>query len=231
MEKNRSEALNEHAERLLRSAEGNPEREGRAREELLQVAVPWVDAVVREAFASSGFSAEELFRPGYLGLLNAVYNYDLRRGQPFATYAENLIKGEVRGHIRDRAARAAAPHWMRDLNRQIERAQARLLHDIGRLPTLAELADEVNITEEGIAEIFKAREALAYVSLDAEQRENDPVPEIDVRKIRSLRSVSFPIEYRVRIASALERLAGLQQDLVRRLFDPDSAQDAEPPAV
>lgn len=227
MDKEDVARLNEQAERALRSAAGDCERERQAREELLRVAGPLVERVVREGFANSGFSPDELFRPGYLGLLNAVYNFDLRHKQPFTTYAENLIKGEVRGHIRDRAARVAAPHWMNDLNRQIERAQARLLRDIGRLPTLAELADEVNITEEGIAEIFKAREALSYVSLDAVQRENDPAPRIDVSRIRSLHPVAFPIEYRVRIASALEQLAELQQDLVQRLFDPASGEGRE----
>ena len=229
MENDTNAELDAQAERLLRSATADSEGESRAREELLRLAIPLVEAVVRDGFANSGFSAVELFRPGYLGLLNAVYNFDLRRGQVFSTYAENLIKGEIRGHIRDGVARAAAPHWMRDLNQQVERAQARLLQEIGRLPTLAELADEVNITEEGIAEIFKAREALSYVSLDAVQRESDPAPCIDVSRIKSLRPVPFPIEHRVRIASALERLAVLQQDLVQRLFDPASEWRGDSP--
>jgi RNA polymerase sigma-B factor len=220
MKSEQSGDLNERAEQILRAAVGDPEQERLAREEVLRLAIPLVDAVVRDAFSMSGFTADELFRPGYLGLLNAVCNFDLSRGQAFVAYAENLIKGEVRGHIRDQAARVAVPLWMHDLNRQIERAQARLLRERGKLPTLAELADSVNITEEGIAEIFKAREALCYVSLDAHQREQDPAPCIDISRIRSVRAVPFPIEYRVRIASALERLAELQQNLVQHLFDP-----------
>ncbi len=96
---------------------------------------------------------------------------------------------------------------------------------------MAELADAVNITEDGIAEIFKAREALCYVSLDVAQRANDPAPRIDVNRIRSLRPVAFPIEHRVRIASALERLAELQQSLVQRLFDPAAEGDGRSPSV
>jgi RNA polymerase sigma-B factor len=220
MDRETVDDLNVRAEGLLRAAEGDSETESRAREELLRLAIPFVETVVREGFAGSGYSADELFRPGYLGLLNAVYNFDLSHGQPFSLYAENLIKGEVRGHIRDRAARAAAPQWMNDLNRQIERIQARLLRENGRLPTLAELAGAVNITEEGIAEIFKGREALSYVSLSAEQRAQDPAPQIDVGRIRGLRPSVFPIEHRVRIASALERLAELQRQLVQHLFAP-----------
>ncbi|MEI6171221.1 MAG: B/F/G family RNA polymerase sigma-70 factor, partial [bacterium] len=96
MKSEQSRDLNERAERVLRAAAGDPEQERHAREELLRLAIPLVEAVVRDAFSTSGFTADELFRPGYLGLLNAVYNFDLSRGQPFVTYAENLIKGEVR---------------------------------------------------------------------------------------------------------------------------------------
>ena len=189
-----------------------------AREELLRRYTDLIYEVIDSGFGHSGFSSEELFRPGYLGLINAVYNAELSHGKSFRDYAENLIKGEIRQHIRDHTARPRIPQWMRDLNRQIEIAEAKLLRSLDRLPTLSELADEVNITEEGIAEVFKAREALSYVSLDAGQRRNDPAPEIDLDRIRAKRATAFPIEYRIRIASALERLAELQQYLVSGLF-------------
>jgi RNA polymerase sigma-B factor len=225
MKREMIEALNGRAEQSLRAASGDAERERCAREELLRLATPLVEEVVRDVFGSSGYSADELFRPGYLGLLNAVYNFDLSHGQPFVTYAENLIKGEVRGHIRDGAVRARPPHWMQELNRHIERAQSRLLAELGRLPTLAELAEYVNISEEGIAEIFKAREPLSYVSLDARQRESDPMPRIDLERIRGLRPAPFPIEHRVKIASALERLAELQRNLLQQLFSSEAEED------
>ena len=188
------------------------------REEILRRGTPIIGDVIAGSFATSGFGSDELFRPGYLGLLNAVYNFDLSRGRSFREYAENLIKGEIRNHIRDQVKKASVPNWMHDLNRQIEVAEARLLRETGQLPSLGQLADTDNITEEGLTEIFKAREALSYVSLDASQRENDPIPEIDLGRIRSKRSTSFPIEYRIKLASALERLADLQQYLLHSLF-------------
>ncbi|MBU1049043.1 hypothetical protein KKG90_03350, partial [Candidatus Bipolaricaulota bacterium] len=164
--------------------------------------------------------SEDLFRPGYLGLMNAVYNFDLSHGKGFLEYAENLIKGEIRHHIRDEVRRVPIPRWMKDLNRQIEVTEARLLRETGKLPSLSELAEAVNITEEGLAEVFKARETMSYVSLNAEQRMNDPVFEIDISRIHSKDVVAFPVEYRIRLASALEKLADLQQYLLHNLFRP-----------
>jgi len=199
-----------------------------AREEALRRTTPWIRDVIEESLAPRGHGADAPFRPGYLGLLSAVCNFELARGRPFREYAGNLIRGEIRQHIRDREQPLRVPPWMNDLNRQIETAEARLLRETGRLPTLAELADAVNISEEGIVEIFKAREALSYVSLDAEQRANDPAPTIRTELIRSKRPVAFPIEHRIHIASALERLAELQQYLFRHLFETptDAAPDA-----
>jgi len=205
---------------LLGKLASEEETTSHLREDVLRLATPILDAVIDGTFTTSGFSRDELFRAGYLGLLNAVHNFDLAHGKPFREYAENLIKGEIRQHIRDHAGKPSFPGWMRSLNRQLEATEARLLREKGELPTLAELAAAVNITEEGIAEIFKAREALSYVSLDAAQRENDPVPEVDTARIRSVRPEAFPIEIRIKIASALEKLADLQQTLCQSLFKP-----------
>ena len=188
------------------------------REEILRRGTSIIQQVIDDEFSTSGFESEQLFRPGYLGLMNAVYNFDLSHGKEFHEYAKNLIKGEIRYHIRDQVGRAPIPRWMKDLNRQIEVTEAQLLREMGRLPTLSELAEAVNITEEGLGEVFKARETMSYVSLNAQQRENDPVFDIDISRILSKRPVSFPVEYRIRLASALERLADLQQYLLHNLF-------------
>lgn len=214
----RSDLSQQELDDLLRLLKEESEDIDAVREEILRRGTPIIGEVIAATFPTSGFTSEELFRPGYLGLLNAVYNFDLSHGRSFRDYAENLIKGEIRNHIRDRVRQTVIPNWMRDLNRQIEVAEARLLRETGRLPGLGQLAEAVNITEEGLTEIFKAREALSYVSLDASQRENDPIPKIDLSKIRSRQPSAFPIEYRIKLASALERLADLQQYLLHSLF-------------
>ena len=188
------------------------------RKEILHRATHLVDEAIEESFQRSGFSNDELFRAGYLGLLNAVYNVDFSHGKDFGDYAKNLIKGEIRQHIRERSRKAEFPRWLKELNRQVEVAEVRLLRESGRLPTLSELSEAVNITEEGITELFKAREALNYVSLDEAHRQSDPLPTIDFSKICSRKPDPFPIQYRIRIASALEKLADLQQYLLKSLF-------------
>ncbi len=203
---------------LLSLLASQPAKEDEIREEILQRTTSLIDETISEAFPRSGFSHDELFRAGYLGLLNATYNIEFSHEQQFCEYAKNLIKGEIRQHIREHVQRAKFPHWLKDLNRYIEKTQVRLLHDLKRLPTLSELSDAVNLTEEAIAEVLKAREALNYVSLDEEQRQNDPLPIVDQARIRNKRPEAFSIQHRIRIAAALEKLGELQQYLFNNLF-------------
>jgi len=212
---------------LLALLVAHPDDEDKIREKILQQTAFLIDERIDKDFSSSGFSHEELFRAGYLGLLNATYNIEFSRQKEFCDYARNLIMGEIRQHIRSRIKRAEFPHWMKGLNRHIEETQVRLLRELDRLPTLAELSDAVNLTEEAIGEILKTREALNYVSIDEAQRQNDPLPLIDESKIRNKRPEAFPIQYRIRIAAALEKLGDLQQYVFNNLFSSEHDQQGQ----
>lgn len=209
---------------LLTLLAAQPDNTDEIREKILQQTTFLIDDVIDDAFASSGFSHEELFRAGYLGLLNATYNLEFSREKEFCDYARNLIKGEIRQHIRSHVKHSEFPDWMKGLNRHIEETQVNLLRELDRLPTLAELSDALNLTEEAIAEILKAREALNYVSINEAQRASDPLPRIDESKIRNKRPEAFPIQYRIRIATALEKLGDLQQYLFKNLFTSEHGQ-------
>ncbi len=187
------------------------------REEILSRGSFLIDEVL-EGFLQTGYGRDELFHAGYLGLLSSVYDHDLARGNDFGNYARNLINGEIRQHICENAAGPETPQWLGDLNCQPEAANKALSEEHSCLPSISELAEEVNITEKGIAEIFRAREALNQVSLDEERRERDPICTVDIEKIRNKHPDVFPLGCRIRIANASEKLSDLQHQLFQTLF-------------
>lgn len=200
-------------------------REGAAQEEILRVKEALIEqhmGLVRsiaQRFVHSGEPLEDLIQAGYIGLLNAVHNFDLNRGTKFSTYATYLIQGEIRHHIRDKHATVRLPQWLQKLSGQVKRAEEAFYQEHGRLPSIRELAEALNIEEEGIREALKARAALNYISIDAERRQEDPRPvHIDVEKIRSKHPDDFPIEHKIKIASAIEKLSELQQKVINDLF-------------
>lgn len=174
---------------------------------------------VASDYLHSGVDFEDLTQAGYLGLLNASQNFDLSRGTKFSTYATHLIKGEIRHFIRDNQQVVHVPQWIKNLNKKVRQTQQEIYNETGELPTISELSEALNIEEDGIKEVLKARDSMTYVSIDKERREKDPRPEyIDYEAIKSKHEEKFPIEYKVRIARAIDKLSSVQKKVLEGLF-------------
>ncbi|MCK5247604.1 sigma-70 family RNA polymerase sigma factor, partial [Candidatus Bipolaricaulota bacterium] len=94
-------------------------------------------------FLSSGEPLDDLIQAGYIGLLNAVTNFDLDRSNRFSTYASYLIQGEIRHYIRDKHSTIRIPQWVQTMNRRIKEAEEHIFQQLGRPPTFLELAAKV----------------------------------------------------------------------------------------
>lgn len=85
---------------------------------------------------------EDLVSAGILGLIKAIDRYDERRGAKLSTYAGSVIRGEVMESLR---AKDWAPRSVRRRARQIAEVTARLEYVLGRPPTEAEIAEELDL--------------------------------------------------------------------------------------
>jgi len=188
------------------------------KEQIVQQNVGLVVSIAKK-FLNSGEPLDDLIQAGYIGLLTAAHNFDLNRGAKFSTYATFLIQGEIRHFIRDKHTTIRIPQWLQKLGNEIKLAEEQFYKEQGRLPTIFELSETLNIEEEGIREALKSRDALHYISIDAARREDDPRPQnIDITKIRSKHPEDFPLEYKIKIASAIEKLSDIQQKVMQDLF-------------
>ncbi len=192
-------------------------REPELRERIVAAYAPLIERALLD-FASAGASEEDLRQVGYIGLLTALELFDPSRGTKFRTYANHLIRGEIFHYLRDQRDTIRQPRWLRRLNRQIEVEVARALSEEGRYPGLEDLAARLNIREEGLRELLKTREAVRTVSLDAADDEEQV--QFDHRRIRHRAYISFhlPIEDKIVLYQALERLSLLQRRVVYYLF-------------
>ncbi len=86
---------------------------------------------------------EELARAGALGLVEAARRYDDERGVPFERFAAQRIRGAILDAVR---AADWAPRSVRNLARRLESAEQRLASQLGRVPSPAEMADELGIS-------------------------------------------------------------------------------------
>ncbi len=193
-------------------------------DDLIAEYTPLVDRVVSR-YGWSGMPREDVRQVGYLGLITAAAAYDPHTGVPFEHFAWHFIAGEIRHFLRDEGSMVRKPRWLYELDGRIRRAVARLGQRLGRAPTVTEIAAEVNVAGDGVIEVLRARESLRVASLDEVLERSSGQP-VDRGKIVHQRYDTFrlPVEDRILIADALDRLSALQRKVIFYLFYMDLTQ-------
>jgi len=186
---------------------------------------PLVKSIVYK-FINSGEPLEDLEQVGYVGLINAFNLYNQERGVKFETYATWLISGEIRHYIRDKHQVIKIPSWMLKLNKKIDEFIISYRKKNNKFPSLSEISEKFNLTEEGIKEILKAREAVQIVSLDQEQRKysSNSYPKIDKIKSKNYETFKLPMEDIIALKTAFSKLKKLQRKVIYYIFEKDLTQ-------
>jgi RNA polymerase sigma-B factor len=124
---------------------------------------------------------EDLIQVASLGLVKALDGYDPERGRSFIAYAAPTILGELRRHFRDRVWEVRLPRGLQERTMAVSDAAAKLADELGRSPTVDQIAVRLQLTEEEVAEALQADEARRTLSLDVprnrEDRESVPMVE------------------------------------------------------
>src|SRR3954449_7583716 len=137
-----------------------------AHAELVQRHLPLVRQLARR-YAYTSEPRDDLVQVGCVGLLHALARYDARVGSSFRAYAVPTILGELRRHFRDTAWSVHLPRSLQERTRSVQTAITALQGQLGRSPSIAEIAERVGATTEQVVEALEARLAYRVESLDA----------------------------------------------------------------
>ena len=114
---------------------------------------------------------EDLEQIAAIGLLKAIDRFDPERGLAFASFAFPTILGELKRYLRDRGWSVRPPRAVQELAARVEHAANALLAELGRAPTMVEIAARVGCTVEQVLEGTQAAKARQAVSLDRPRRD------------------------------------------------------------
>jgi RNA polymerase sigma-B factor len=149
-----------------------------AREELVKRYLPLAESLARR-FSGRGESHDDLFQVASLGLLNAIDRFDTARDVQFTTYAAATIVGEIKRYFRDKGWAVRVPRRLQEVGLRMNAVLPELAQELGRAPTVAELAARCDASQEEVLEAMEASQAYSTSSLDAPASDEGAAP-IDV---------------------------------------------------
>src|SRR5437763_5429697 len=137
-----------------------------AREQLIEAHMSLVRSLARR-YSYRGEQLEDLVQIGAIGLIKAIDRFDVNRGVELTTYATPNIIGEIKRHFRDKGWSVRVPRGLQELNVQISKLMETLTVQLGRSPTIAELAKAAGVEEEEVLEALESGRAYSSLSLSS----------------------------------------------------------------
>ena len=137
-----------------------------ARRELVKRFLPFARKLALR-YSYTDEPIEDLVQVASIGLLGAVDRFDPSRGSKFTSFAAPTILGELKRHFRDKGWALHVPRELQERALEFSRTSDRLTHDLGRSPTIDQLAEAMGCTVEQALEASEVAHSYTPVSLDA----------------------------------------------------------------
>jgi RNA polymerase sigma-B factor len=177
----------------------------RLRERLVDQYIGLVEFLARR-FRNRGEPLEDLVQVGTIGLLKAIERFDLEREVEFSTYATPTIVGELKRHFRDKGWAVRVPRRLQELHLELTKIVSTLGQELGRSPTVAEIAKAAGTSEENVLEGLEIAQAYNFTSLDAPIDTDDAGSTSFADQLGSDDDQLLNLEYRAALAPEMAKL-------------------------
>jgi RNA polymerase sigma-B factor len=185
--------------------EANETERAVLREQLVDQYIGLVEFLARR-FRNRGELLEDLVQVGTIGLLKAIDRFDLDREVEFSTYATPTIVGEIKRHFRDKGWAVRVPRRLQELHLELTKVIGNLGQELGRSPTVTEIAEAAGTSEETVLEGMEIAQAYNFTSLDAPLDSDDSESSSFADQIGTEDDQLANLEYRAALAPEMAKL-------------------------
>jgi RNA polymerase sigma-B factor len=191
----------------------------KARDELVERFLPLATALAQR-YRRGGEPLEDLVQVASVGLLKAIDRFDPERGTAFSSFAVPTIVGELKRYFRDKGWAVKVPRDLQELAQRVDRTTDRLMDELGRAPTVSEIADKLGITLEQVLEAREAAAAHRADSLDRSCGDDE-----DSRRVADTLGVTEPGYLQAEQSATLEAMMSVLSDREREILRLRFAED------
>ena len=197
----------------LRLAQRHQRGESHARDELIERYMPLARSLALR-YRRASEPLDDLIQVASVGLVKAVDRWDPGRGLAFSSYAVPTILGEIRRYFRDSTWDVRPARDLQELCLAVEDARDALWLELGRSPTVSDLAAYVDRPAEEVMEALQASEGRTLRSLDAPVHEEEG----DSSSAGDLIGDADPGYERVEAGATLEQLTSILDERAREIL-------------
>ena len=165
---------------------------------------------------------EDLIQVASLGLVKALEGFDPERGKSFVAYAAPTILGELRRHFRDHVWEIRVPRGLQERIAAVREAVAELSDEMGRSPSVSQIAERLKLSEEAVWEALQAEDSRRTLSLDTPRSHDDGE---SVPMVETLGSTDHGYDaVEVQLAAEDATLDEREREVLRLRFEEDLTQ-------
>jgi RNA polymerase sigma-B factor len=219
MATDRATLTKDEVRELFRSYIGSANEEERLqhRSRLVDQHIGLVEFLARR-FRNRGEPLEDLVQVGTIGLLKAIDRFDLDREVEFSTYATPTIVGELKRHFRDKGWAVRVPRRLQELHLELTKVVSHLGQELGRSPTVEEIAKAAGATEEEVLEGLEIAQAYNFTSIDAPIDSGDGGSTSFAEQLGAEDEHLENLEYRASLAPEMQKLPEREQQILYLRF-------------
>lgn len=174
-------------------------------------------AHIAKRYQRAGTRDDDLRQVAMVGLVKAVDRFDPEYGASFSAFAGRTIEGELKRYFRDRTWTVRVPRGAKELHLQVRRATEQLGHDLGRSPTVEELATHLQLDRDDVLRGLAASAAYNVGTLDTGSADDDVAP--DRHGALAVDDAGYAeTEDRQVVTDLLARLPEREREIVRLRF-------------